>query len=111
MADFDAVSGGLLDSAMSTAQIGGHFYGLALNTNTKILFYNQKALEDAGLPVPADMDEFVDTVKALSGTNENGQQVWGYNATDPGRLEPVSFYLELRRGAYRSRSDESFRLY
>lgn len=79
MADFDAVSGGLLDSAMSTAQIGGHFYGLALNTNTKILFYNQKALEDAGLPVPADMDEFVDTVKKLSGNNENGQQVWGYN--------------------------------
>lgn len=79
MADFESVSGGLLDSAMSTAQIGGHFYGLALNTNTKILFYNQKALEDAGLPVPADMDEFVDTVKALSGTNENGQQVWGYN--------------------------------
>ena len=75
MADFDAVSGGLLDSAMSTAQIGGHFYGLALNTNTKILFYNQKALEDAGLPVPADMDEFVDTVKKLSGNNENGQQV------------------------------------
>lgn len=79
IAGFSDVSGGLLESAMSTAQIGGHSYGLALNTNTKILFYNQKALEDAGLSVPSDMDEFVEAVKQLSGSNENGQQVWGYD--------------------------------
>lgn len=76
---FSDVSGSLLESAMSTAQIGGHSYGLALNTNTKILFYNQKALEDAGLSVPSTMDEFVEAVKKLSGSNENGQQVWGYD--------------------------------
>lgn len=68
-----------LDSAMSTAQLDGHSYGLALNTNTKILFYNKTALEDAGLEAPATMDEFVETAKALSGNNENGQQVWGYD--------------------------------
>lgn len=79
IAGFSDVSGGLLESAMSTAQIGGHSYGLALNTNTKILFYNQKALEDAGLSVPSDMDEFVEAVKQLSGSNKNGQQVWGYD--------------------------------
>lgn len=79
IAGFSDVSGGLLESAMSTAQIGGHSYGLALNTNTKILFYNQKALEDAGLSVPSDMEEFVEAVKQLSGSNENGQQVWGYD--------------------------------
>lgn len=111
MADFDSVSGGLLDSAMSTAQIGGHFYGLALNTNTKILFYNQKALEDAGLPVPADMDEFVDTVKKLSGNNENGQQVWGYNEPALAGWNLCPFIWSCGGGAYRSRPDESFRLY
>lgn len=40
MSDFAEVSDGLLESAMSTAKMDGHFYGLALNTNTKILFYN-----------------------------------------------------------------------
>ncbi|WP_373212743.1 extracellular solute-binding protein [Ruminococcus sp. 5_1_39BFAA] len=79
IADFQETADGLLDSAMSTAQIDGHSYGLALNTNTKILFYNKTALEDAGLEAPATMDEFVETAKALSGNNENGQQVWGYD--------------------------------
>lgn len=79
MPDFDEVSGQLLDSAMSTAQIGGHYYGLALNTNSKIVFYNTAMLEAAGVEVPATMDEWVEAVKALSGENENGQQVWGWN--------------------------------
>ena len=79
MPDFDEVSGQLLDSAMSTAQIGGHYYGLALNTNSKIVFYNTSLLEAAGIEVPATMDEWVEAVKALSGENENGQQVWGWN--------------------------------
>lgn len=79
MSDFKDVSDGLLESAMSTASIGGHAYGLALNTNTKILFYNVKALEAANISVPKTMDEFVEAVKTLAGTNENGQQVWGYD--------------------------------
>lgn len=79
ISDFSDVAGGLLDSAMSTAAVGEHSYGLALNTNSKILFYNVKALEEAGIAVPTTMDEFVSAVKALAGTNENGQQVWGYD--------------------------------
>ena len=79
ISDFNDVAGGLLDSAMSTATVGEHSYGLALNTNSKILFYNVKALEEAGIAVPTTMDEFVSAVKVLAGTNENGQQVWGYD--------------------------------
>ena len=79
MPDFADVSGKLLDSAMSTAKIGGHYYGLALNTNSKIVFYNTAMLESAGVTVPATMDEWVETVKKLSGENANGQQVWGWN--------------------------------
>lgn len=78
MSDFTEVSQNLLDSAMSTAKIGDHYYGLALNTNTKILFYNVKALEEAGINPPQTMEEFVNAVKQLSGTNADGQQVWGY---------------------------------
>lgn len=77
--DYNDTAAGLLDSAMSTANVDGHSYGLALNTNSKILFYNVKALTDAEISVPKTMDEFVSAVKNLAGTNANGQQVWGYN--------------------------------
>lgn len=79
MADFDAVTADLLDSAMSTGYVQGHYYAMALNTNTKILFYNKDALTAAGLAVPTTMEEFAAAVAALSGKNENGQQVWGLN--------------------------------
>ncbi len=79
MADFGDISGKLLDSALSTAVIGGHYYALPLNTNSKIVFYNTAMLEAAGVEVPATMDEWVEAVRKLSGENANGQQVWGWN--------------------------------
>ena len=79
MPDFAEVSGKLLDSAMSTSVIGGHNYALALNTNSKIVFYNKAMLEGAGVQVPTTMDEWIEAVKKLSGENANGQQVWGWN--------------------------------
>ncbi len=80
--DYASAADKLLVSAMSTAQIGGDYYGLALNTNTKILFYNVKALEQAGIEVPKTMNEFVKACESLSGMNESGQQIWGYD--EPG---------------------------
>ena len=79
MPNFADVSATLLDSAMSTAKIGEHSYALALNTNSKILFYNTAMLEAAGVAVPTTMAEWADAVTKLSGTNANGQQTWGWN--------------------------------
>lgn len=79
MPNFAEVSGNLLDSAMSTASIEGGVYALALNTNSKILFYNVAMLEAAGVAVPTTTDEWLAAVRALGGTNANGQQVWGWN--------------------------------
>jgi len=79
MADFNDVAAKLLDSALSTANIGGKTYALPLNTNSKILFYNVAMLEAAGVKVPTTTEEWVAAVRALSGTNANGQQVWGWN--------------------------------
>lgn len=79
MPDFSEVAGTLLDSALSTANIGGSHYALPLNTNSKILFYNTAMLEAAGVEVPTTMDEWVEAVRKLSGTNANGQQIWGWN--------------------------------
>ena len=79
MPDFSEVAGTLLDSALSTANIGGSYYALPLNTNSKILFYNTAMLEAAGEEVITTMDEWVEAVRKLSGTNANGQQIWGWN--------------------------------
>lgn len=79
MSDYDATAKDLLPSAMSTASIKGDQYALALNTNTKILFYNEEALKEVNLEVPKTMDELFAAAKALSGKNKNGQQVWGLN--------------------------------
>ena len=79
MPNFAEVSGKLLDSAMSTAIINGHYYALALNTNSKIVFYNKAMLEAAGVSIPATMEEWIEAVKKLSGENSKGQQVWGWN--------------------------------
>jgi len=76
---FEKVSSQLLDSAMSTTRIDKNYYALALNTNTKILFYNTKMLKDAGLSVPKTTDELLAAIRALSGKNTKGQQVWGWN--------------------------------
>ena len=79
MPDFEEVSERLLPSAMSTSRIGGHVYALALNTNSKIVFYNTAMLEAAGVSVPATLEEWAETVRRLSGENANGQQIWGWN--------------------------------
>lgn len=79
MPDYSDVASDLLDSAMTTAEIDGKNYGLALNTNTKILYYNTEALKEAGIDVPNTMDEFADACKKLAGKNKSGQQVWGYD--------------------------------
>ena len=79
MPNFAEESGKLLDSAMSTAIINGHYYALALNTNSKIVFYNKAMLEAAGVSIPATMEEWIEAVKKLSGENSKGQQVWGWN--------------------------------
>ena len=79
MEDFGTVSAALLPSAMSTAVIDGHDYALALNTNSKIVFYNKAMLEAAGVAVPETMEQWCEALRKLSGENANGQQIWGWN--------------------------------
>lgn len=75
--DFNEIKQGILEGPMNTAKVNGHYYGLGLNTNTKILFYNTKLLNDNGVSVPKTLDEFFLASEALS-TNVGGQQIWGY---------------------------------
>lgn len=75
--DFNNTKEQILDGPMDTARVKGNYYGLGLNTNTKILFYNEKMFTDASLEVPKTLDDFFEISKKLSSKNGN-QQIWGY---------------------------------
>ncbi|MBW7476586.1 extracellular solute-binding protein [Paenibacillus oenotherae] len=75
-ADFDETAKGLLEGPLSTGKIGDHYYGLPLNTNTKVLFWNKAMLEGSGLSkAPETTEEFftaIAQIKAQSG------KAWGF---------------------------------
>ncbi|MCL2129148.1 MAG: extracellular solute-binding protein [Treponema sp.] len=62
----------LLAAPNSTAKMGDKFYGIAANTNTKILFYNNDILSKAGLSAPRTLDELWAHTAILSGNGRYG---------------------------------------
>jgi multiple sugar transport system substrate-binding protein len=64
--DYAEIAANILEAPNSTAKMGDKFYGIAANTNTKVLFYNKKMFEEAGIPVPTTQAEMWDAAKALS---------------------------------------------
>ncbi|MDD3712789.1 MAG: extracellular solute-binding protein [Candidatus Izemoplasmatales bacterium] len=55
--DYETQAAKVLASANSSNIMGDDYYGLAANTNTKILFYNEDLLEAADVDVPESLDE------------------------------------------------------
>ncbi|RRD94832.1 extracellular solute-binding protein [Clostridiales bacterium COT073_COT-073] len=74
--EFNSVKEGILTGPMDTANVKGHYYGLGLNTNTKILFYNTKLMGENDVEVPKTLDEFFEAARNLS--SEAAQKIWGY---------------------------------
>jgi multiple sugar transport system substrate-binding protein len=79
--DFEEVKEEILEGPMNTAKVKGNYYGLGLNTNTKVLFYNNELLESNNLPVPKTMEEFFEVAIKIS-ANSGEQAIWGYG--EPG---------------------------
>lgn len=79
--DFEGIKNELLDGPMNTASVDGHYYGLGLNTNTKIMFYNTKLLQDNNVELPKTLDDFFEAAMKLS-SNNGSQPIWGYG--EPG---------------------------
>ncbi|MDD3129092.1 MAG: extracellular solute-binding protein [Candidatus Izemoplasmatales bacterium] len=63
--DYVTQANKVLDSANSSNLMGNKYYGLAANTNTKILFYNEDLLEAASVDVPDTLDELWTAVSSL----------------------------------------------
>ncbi len=76
MPDFADLTAGMFPGPVSTNKWADHYYGLPLDTNTRVLFYDTKAFKDAGIDAaPATIDELevaFDKVKTTLGNDYFG---------------------------------------
>lgn len=74
--DFGEVAKGLLEGPLSTGKVGEHYYGVPLNTNTKVLFWNQDMLEQSGVgQAPETTEQFFEVLGKIKTKYE---KVWGF---------------------------------
>lgn len=77
MADFATISSQVFPGPLSTNKWKDHYYGLPLDTNTRILFYNPKLLQQAGISAaPTTTDEFEAMLAAVK--TKLGKDHYGY---------------------------------
>lgn len=108
MPDFDELARATYPGVLATNLYEGKYYGLPLDTNTRVLVTSQEALDAAGLDAPpATFEELEAMAAKLEGTGisvfaDGGLGGWnifpwiwsgGGNITDPG-LTAASGYLD-----------------
>lgn len=70
---FEEVKEQLFEAPMSTNYFDGGYYGLPLNTNTKIAIYNKKLLNEAGFTEPpATMEELEEAARGSVAAGSDG---------------------------------------
>ncbi|GIO16165.1 sugar ABC transporter substrate-binding protein [Cohnella xylanilytica] len=75
---FDELKAKVFPGPLATNLYNGKYYGIPLDTNTKVLLYNPELLAKAGLSgPPKTMDEFVEAMGKLSGGQGNSA-TYGY---------------------------------
>ena len=69
MSDFGTLSKATYPGSLSTDKYNGKYYGLPLDTNTRVLITSQKALDAAGMQkAPATFDDLKQMAAKLKGT-------------------------------------------
>ncbi len=87
MPDFESYKEAVFPGPLSTTFYNGHYYGLPLNTNTRVLVYNKQMFADAGIDAPpATMEEFLsvcEKIKTLGDDKycfaDGGTYAWAVN--------------------------------
>ena len=64
--DYQTAAAKVLAAPNSSNKMGNDYYGIASNTNTKILFYNKTLLQNASVSVPTTLAEVWTAAQALS---------------------------------------------
>jgi multiple sugar transport system substrate-binding protein len=71
MPDFDEFAAGVFPGPLATNAYDGAYYGLPLDTNTRVLIYNPALLSQAGIEAPAEtIDELRAQCEAVTGLGE-----------------------------------------
>ncbi len=71
MKDFDQLASKTYDGPLATTAYDGKNYGLPLDTNTRVMLYNEAALKKAGLSKPpATFDDMRNLADGLKGTGD-----------------------------------------
>ena len=77
MPDFAELTAGMFPGPVSTNKWGDHYYGLPLDTNTRVLFYDTKAFKNAGISAaPSTIDELEAAFVKIKATL--GDEYFGY---------------------------------
>ena len=77
MPDFADIAATVFPGPLSTNKFGDHYYGLPLDTNTRILFLNDAVMEAAGITAaPATIEEFEADMALIK--EKLGPDVYGY---------------------------------
>lgn len=87
MPDFNQYKDAVFPGPLSTNFLNGHYYGLPLDTNTRVLVYNKDMFKAAGVTKPPEtMDEFLAVCKQIKTLGkdkfcfaEGGTYAWGVN--------------------------------
>ncbi len=87
MPDFDDYEGAVFPGPLSTNYLNGHYYGLPLDTNTRVLVYNKEMFAEAGIEAPpATMEEFLAACEKIQALGEDkycfadgGTYAWAVN--------------------------------
>lgn len=81
MPDFQALADATFPGALATNLWKGEYYGLPLDTNTRIMMWNAEVFEAAGVDVPSTVDQLVEAAPALDAAGafafaDNGASGW-----------------------------------
>jgi len=110
MPDFKTYQDAVFPGPLATNFLNGHYYGLPLDTNTRVLVYNKDMFAAAGVDGPPEtMDEFLAACEKIKTLGEDkycfadgGAYAWAVNpwiwsfggdVTDPG-ITMASGYLD-----------------
>ncbi len=86
MTDFDELASRTYEGTLATNLWDGSYYGLPLDTNTRVLMYNQEALDAAGLSEPPAT--FVDLQALADGLAEDEAFAFADNGTSGWNMLP-----------------------
>ncbi|MDY6896265.1 MAG: extracellular solute-binding protein, partial [Thermotogota bacterium] len=82
--DFQQIKDDFLPGPLATNYWKGHYYGVPLDTNTRVLLWNRKMFEESGLSAPpTNMEEFIKYIKILTKDTDGDGQIdqWGFADT------------------------------